>query len=295
MMISTGVITAMVCYTCDRNLLLTSTDTWTDIISDKPPTSSWIYITLVYCDDCLHAGLKVPTVEFVMPKSVWDVSACLNMSNHRPTIVHSTKRTYASPQSGTRTFVDLSGSDVSIENVHTVMSGMGPRYTVSSVRNSLMSDPYEDFIMCGPVYTMELPLYSSTLTVNNVLICPMCWRNVIFAGKCSTMDASEFAVRGKCLNLIMYTRCAICKDPSGTDEQDRELVLEALDLDVVKTSGAVVSISRVLGNDVYIYKDAYNHGIKVVPADIVLQRLAFNTERYSLVHGVKKAPCSDFL
>jgi hypothetical protein len=295
-----AVYTVLVCYQCKRNLVMMSTNTWPYDVSHKPKSGSWIYVTLVYCSRCAdegmsaYVGLRIPMRESNVTQQALDVIESLDECANMPVIMHTAKGTDVNTYSGLKVRGDWDELYLVVEHMNAVMSGMWGAYVLSSVVEGLVTLPCRGFLMDGHAVSMKFLLYPTRMVVNNIMFCPTCWRNVMFTGTCSVMDLKDAELRGNYLNLIMYTCCMRCTRLADGDEHDQAHVLDSLQENEIKLAGMVAYAARVLGNDVYIYKDVNNDNTKVVSAHAMVQRLMFSTMGSSLIDGEKGPMHDDF-
>ena len=300
MMFNSNVSTALICYKCARNVILASSNTWTAQILDKPVSKQWCYLTFVYCSDCLTGGMEAyVNTRMVMhpsniPNPAHNLAKDIQSLNPMPLRIHTVRPDEREPHPGSRVYADKDDSFINIESVYTVMRGMMGRYTVMSMVEGTVAEPCSDFLMFGDVQSMPLLLYPTPTLVNNIMLCPLCWRNVIFTGSCSIMDTTRLTVRSMRLNLLMYTCCDVCYHSNDRKVTDVD-VIDALHEDAAKGSNAIAHFSRYLGNDLYIYKSEDNVSNKVVDANLVMQRLALSSDKWSLIEGKRRGPYIGFV
>lgn len=289
-----NVYTIMHCCNCERNSVITSTNTWNPNVRNKPETGSWIYLTLVYCYRCVengmlaYVGLRMPAINANVPDAAWSVVEYLNRFVDMPVILNVSAPVHMHANLHQNAYEDPNQYLIVVESVDTVMCGMWGLYTLNSVVNKALINPHEDFISLGPAVSMELLMYPSQMTVNNIVFCPSCWRNVVLTGEVSIMNVNDFEVRGRHLNLVMYTQCARCADAADDSETRVTRVEKAMYMNEAKVAGMIAYVSKIMGNDVCIYRDPNTNNCKVVDAYVMKQRLMFQTKIWSLVNDEMK-------
>lgn len=293
-----SVSTILFCYKCCRNVMITSSNTWTNRVVNKPVDKPWMYFTLVYCHSCItdgmgaFANMLLPVDASSIPTPAYGVIESLKLLSSVDVLIHTICTANPNRDVSVLPYMMPGEFAYEIKDVYKVMSGITNKYMIMSVYQNSVVEPYDDFIMGWTPVMMKTELKYAQMSVNNIMVCPMCRRNNIFTGSCSVTDLSDFTVRGSCLNLIMYTCCDTCNRSGAYANKD---VLSVLDMDVEWCVKMVKRVSVYLGTDVYIYKNPESSEAKVVDVHEVAQRLAFTAKRWSLVGSVCMPAHIDFI
>jgi hypothetical protein len=284
----TNVNTILICLKCTRNVAMSSTNTWSNRVMGRHESDCWTYITIVYCSSCMYAGMdayagmKLPMHKSSIPDAIYDSIKSMPKIMTMNMSVHTVDDTDGEMHPGTKMSTCMDNLYIKVENVYAVMSKMTDAYTIVSVHEGRVITAHPNFIMSGPAYEMTrraVPMYKP---VNNVLICPLCWRNYILTGMYTITDLNDRTIRYTHMNLIMYTCCNECKFTKKLSHKD---AFVSLDMNGPKSAHMVAYVSKHLGTDVYIYNNKKDYEGKIVNLDLVTQRLGFVCKRWSMING----------
>jgi len=305
------------CHLCKRNAVIRCKGCWCDPGELPEGRTEMVYVTFTRCWGCTKeegeiahpddpAEWQMVSVD-ALSQEYGDVESQIHAAFGEGAVFHTWSETDVPGGPVTTVAGTLPDLKLQFVDINHILSRLLPRKTVGSISEMARINPFQrftpavqDFVGEGTGPDVIEGVMPTPFTVNSILLCPRCKRNVVFTGEVSVHPLGKRVFVNEELTEIFFVGCktcrTVCGDPDLIVDVGSMLLFDRTTMQTIRQHFPTrPRVANLVGNPAHDPTRSVDGRVQILHRDVLVNALRWTCVSWSLVDGTRSDVVENFV